>query len=182
MMRATVLNFIPVAAPVMGWRLLLLLLGACALLAWGQRWQAQNAVNAQLQQQLAQSRPVPKASAPTRSAEQQRDLEAHAKVVAEAVRQLNLPVAKLFAALQPPKDIRVALLALDLNAKTGSGGSSLLKITAEARTPQEMMAWVAFLDEQALFQSVYLVKHELAVSQGGGEPGWRFLLEAQWRP
>ena len=178
MMRATELNFIPRPAPLGGWRLLVLLAGGLALLAWGQRWQAQNGINRQLQQELAHIKPAPKAVPVTRSASEQRELEAHAKIVSEAVRQLNLPVAEMFKALQPPKDIRIGLLALDLNAKSSSSGS-LLKIQAEARTPQEMMAYVAFLDEQPLFKSVYLVKHELAL--GAGEPAYRFLLEAQWR-
>ena len=185
-MRATRLNFIPASPPLGGWRVLVLLAGALLLLAWGQRWQAQKAVNLQLQRELAQIRPAPKAAPIARSASEQRELEAQAKVVADAVRQLNLPVASLFRTLQAPKDIRVALLGLDLNAKStgAASGTALLKIQAEARTPQEMMAYVAFLDEQPLFKSVYLVKHELAVPgavAGAGEPVWRFVLEAQWR-
>lgn len=181
-MRATRLDFIPASPPRGGWRLLVLLAGALLLLAWGQRWQAQKAVNLQLQRELAQIRPAPKAAPVVRSASEQRELDAQAKVVGDAVRQLNMPVAALFKTLQAPKDIRIALLGLDLNAKSGGTASAaaLLKIQAEARTPQEMMAYVAFLDEQPLFRSVYLVKHELAVA-GAGEPVWRFLLEAQWR-
>jgi hypothetical protein len=223
MNRATELNFIERGAPISWWRALLLLAALAMLLGWGQRWSQQNQRNQQLQSELAQIQPV--AALPVaRSAAEQQELETRARVIGEAVRQLNLPVASLFKTLQAPKDVRVALLGVDLNAKPGavgvagnatansgnssgnssvsavnaganpgagssgnnggnSGGNSgggVLKIQAEAPNPQQMMAYVAFLDEQPLFKSVYLIKHEVTPGSNG-EAQYRFLLEAQWR-
>jgi hypothetical protein len=182
-MSLTNLNFIPVAAPLKSWRGLVLLLGVAALVLCAGRWSLQAKANTALQAKLTQIRPPPLAKS-RRSPEQQRQLESQAVIVSEAVRQLNLPVADLFKTLQAPKDIRVALLGLDLSAKGGTTdelgvGGGLLKITAQARTPQEMMSYVAFLDDQQLFKSVYLIKHELELN--AAEPSYRFLMEAQWR-
>lgn len=198
MNRATELNFIRQGASIRWWHALLLLAALALLVGWNQRWQQQKQHNRQLQQEL--DKIVPVAATPVvRSAAEQQDLENRARVIGEAVRQLNLPVASLFKTLQPPKDVRVALIGVDLNAKTGAGsgaaggansgansaagnpagGAGVLKIQAEAPNAQQMMAYVAFLDEQPLFKSVYLIKHE--VTAASGEAAYRFLLEAQWR-
>jgi hypothetical protein len=186
MMRPTNLNFITTAPPIRGWRSVVLLLGVVTLVLCGQRWAMQAKATAALQTQLTQIRPPPLVK-PARNPAQQRELESQSKIVSEAVRQLNLPIADLMKSLQAPKDIRVALVGLDLSAKGGSTSADtgpnsrggLLKIAGEARTPQEMMSYVAFLDDQPLFKSVYLVKHELNLTSA--EPAYRFLLEAQWR-
>lgn len=204
MNRATELNFIRQGASIRWWHALLLLAALALLVGWNQRWQQQKQHNRQLQQELDKIVPVA-ATKVVRSAAEQQDLENRARVIGEAVRQLNLPVASLFKTLQPPKDVRVALIGVDLNAKTGAGsgvggvsggsggsgvagagaagnpagGAGVLKIQAEAPNAQQMMAYVAFLDEQPLFKSVYLIKHE--VTAASGEAAYRFLLEAQWR-
>lgn len=79
-------------------------------------------------------------------------------------------------------------------AKPGSGSSSgastaspdtavqgpagTLKISAEAESAQDMLAYLAFLNQQPMFRSVYLVKHETAATE---HAPYRFQLEAQWR-
>lgn len=192
MNRATELNFIRQGARIRWWHALLLLAALALLLGWGQRWSQQQQHNLQLQQELNKIEPVTVAPV-RRSVAEQQELENRARVIGEAVRQLNLPVATLFKTLQPPKDVRVALLGVDLNAKAGAisgtvgaagaagsaGAAGVLKIQAEAPDAAQMMAYVAFLDEQPLFKSVYLIKHE--VSAASGVAAYRFLLEAQWR-
>ncbi|MEN9865342.1 MAG: hypothetical protein RL748_932 [Pseudomonadota bacterium] len=176
-MRASHLNFIAQAKPSGLWRWLLCLAGLLALgLWWRQAWQQQQ-INQALQQQLATIQPAPKPM-PQRSASEQRELQAQAKIISAAVRQLNLPLAELLRTVQAPKDIRVSLLGLDLNAKGGSQG--LIKIQAETHSTAEMMNYVAFLDEQRWLQSVYLVKHEMPGV--GNDAVVRFVVEAQWRP
>lgn len=176
-MRASDLNFIARPTPAGLWRWLLLLAGLLALALWGrQAWQQQQ-LNHTLQQQLATIQPAPKPG-PQRSASEQRELEAQAKIISAAVRQLNLPLAELLRTVQAPKDIKVSLLGLDLNARGGS--QSLIKIQAETHTAAEMMSYVAFLDEQRWLQSVYLVKHEMLGA--GNDAVVRFGVEAQWRP
>jgi hypothetical protein len=123
---------------------------------------------------------------------QQREQDQQTKVIAEAVRQLNLPVARLLRTLQAPGDLHVALLGLDLNgqpvqdadAATPGGAADIapsgsLKIAAEAETAQDMLNYLAFLSQQQMFRSVYLVKHELA--SGAAGQAYRFQLEAKWR-
>jgi hypothetical protein len=42
-----------------------------------------------------------------------------------------------------------------------------------------MLSYLAFLNQQQMFRSVYLVKHEMA--GGAADQSYRFQLEAQWR-
>jgi hypothetical protein len=45
-----------------------------------------------------------------------------------------------------------------------------------------MINYLAFLNQQRMFRSVYLLKHEMTgTAQGGGERPYQFQLEAQWR-
>lgn len=104
-----------------------------------------------------------------------------------AIRQMNLPVAALLQAMQPPRDIRVALLGVDLAAQGSTGTAeaatlgprtATLKITAEARTGAEMASYVAYLAERRPFVGAYLVRHEVMETQA--EQPYRFTVEALW--
>lgn len=100
-----------------------------------------------------------------------------------AVRQLNLPVAALLQAMQPPRDIRVALLGVDLAGQSQSetmtrDSTASLKITAEARTSAEMASYVAFLAGRRPFVAAYLAHHEFMETQT--EHPYRFTVEAVW--
>ncbi|MEC5161782.1 hypothetical protein ACFDR9_003669 [Janthinobacterium sp. CG_23.3] len=165
-----------------GWRLALLLAGALALLPAAAHWLAQAQAVSRLEAQLAQAQPR-KVERPRLAPERQREHDAQLKLVADAVRQLNLPVTRLIKTVQAPRDVRVALLGLDLNGEAGAdqGGraAGALKIAAEAETAQDMINYLAFLNQQSLFRSVYLVKHEMNVA--APEHPYRFQLEAQWR-
>lgn len=202
-MSVTRIAFVRAAPPLNGWRLALLAAGLIALLPTAARWLQQwNEVQG-VETQLAQVQPR-RAAQPTLTQDQQRDQDQQTKVVAEAVRQLNLPVSRLLKTLQAPGDMHVALLGLDLNGQpvldpdaasasgakndTGAGpgaanaanaAAGSLKIAAEAENAQDMLNYLAFLNQQQMFRSVYLVKHEMA----GGDAGhpYRFQLEAQWR-
>lgn len=147
----------------------LLLIAAAALLAAvasGVHWVSQLNAVSQLEQAIARAQPRIVPAVPmSAAARQQQDQQV--KIVGDAVRQLNVPVNRLVKMVQAPGDIHVALLALDLNPGT-------IKISAEAEAAQDMMNYVAFLSEQPLFASVYLVKHE----QSGS--AYRFQVEAQW--
>lgn len=178
-MALTRLDFTARAAPTTGWRLTLfgasLLLLALAAL----NWIVQSRAHAQLGSQLAQAQPRAVRSVPL-SASQQRVQEQQLLVIGDAVRQLNLPVARLVKAVRAPQDIHVALLGLDLSNKPEAlAAAGTLKIAAEAETAPDMMNYVAYLGEQALFTSVYLVKHE--VNPALPQKPYRFQLEAQWR-
>jgi Tfp pilus assembly protein PilN len=180
-MRLTRLNFVSSNGSFRGWRLVVLAVGLIVLLTSALSWSYQQKVNDAMTVQVAQLQPR-MAVKPTRSASQQRELDQRTKVVTEAVRQLNLPIENLIKALQPPRDIRVALLGLDVRSGSGEQASDVartLKISAEARTPREMTMYVAFLGDQRLFKSVYLVKHE--INAASPEQPYRFQMEAQWQ-
>jgi hypothetical protein len=178
------ISFVAAAVPLSGWRLVLLAAGLLALAPAAISWNARQQAVSRLESQLAQARPRPIAR-PARAPGEQRALEQQVKAVAAAVRQLNLPVARLIKTVQAPRDVRVALLALDLNSQPGADGGSAptvpagaLKIAAEAETMQDMINYLAFLNQQPLFQSVYLVKHEMNVN--APDHPYRFQMEAQW--
>ncbi len=166
-MAHTSLNFVAAAARPAPWALLVLACLAALAVASGTSWALQQRAVAQLEQSIAHAQPRVAAVAPMSAAARQQH-EQQVKIVGEAVRQLNVPVTRLVKMVQAPADIHVSLLALDLNLGT-------LKIGGEAEAGQDMMNYVAFLSEQPLFSSVYLVKHEQAGS------AYRFQLEAQWR-
>ncbi|MDC8758644.1 hypothetical protein [Janthinobacterium fluminis] len=174
------LNFIRRPARCDGWRLALLAAGALALLPAAGHWLAQAQTVRRLEAQLAQAQPRQVAAAPLAPA-LQREQDAQLKRVADAVRRLNLPVTRLIRTVQAPRDVRVALLGLDLNGDNDEGGrpSGALKIAAEAETAQDMLNYLAFLNQQTLFKSVYLLKHEMHT--GAPEHPYRFQLEAQWQ-
>jgi hypothetical protein len=185
----TRLNFLPRAVPLSGWRLALLSLGVVTLLPaainWASHLQAVNRMEAHLDSQAAAAQPI-RLTRPALALAQQHELDLQVKAVAEAVRQLNLPVTRLIKSIAAPADVRVALLALDLNGQQPQDGtdaaapSGALKIVAEAETAQDMINYLAFLNQQPMFRSVYLVKHEMAAGDAGERP-YHFQLEAQWR-
>lgn len=184
----THLNFLPRATQPSGWRLAVLAVGLLMLLPAGGNWisqlQSVKRLEARLDAQSAAAQPT-RLTRPALAPAQQHELDLQVKAVAEAVRQLNLPVTRLIKAIVAPADVRVALLALDLNGQPPQDAgdtavpSGALKIAAEAETAQDMINYLAFLNQQPTFRSVYLVKHEMAA--GAGERPYHFQLEAQWR-
>jgi len=96
-----------------------------------------------------------------------------------AIRQLNLPVGPLMQAMQPPRDIAVALLGVAFTPGGEKGSDSLVKLTAETRSSIDMARYVAFLAERRPFVGAYLVSHEV-VETDALKP-YRFTVEAKWR-
>ena len=114
------------------------------------------------------ARPLPVAATPKAAVP-----EAQARAVNEAVMQLNLPWRDLHEAVRAATPNSVALLALEPDAKRRT-----LRITAEARSSDDMLAYVARMQEQPWFGAVSLTRHEIA-EQDPNRP-LRFQLTAQW--
>lgn len=96
-----------------------------------------------------------------------------AGAVNAAVLQLNLPwreLADAVAAATPP---RVALLTLEPDAR-----KQVLRVSAEAKTSDEMIAYLEQLKQQEFFSSVLLTRHE--VMELDPNKPIRFQLEAVW--
>lgn len=99
--------------------------------------------------------------------------EQQANAVNDAVLQLNLPWRDLYDMVRAATPASVALLALEPDAKRRT-----LRLTAEAKTSDDMFAYVGKLQEQAWFTNVVLTRHEVA-EQDPNRP-LRFQISAQW--
>ncbi|WP_373991158.1 hypothetical protein [Duganella sp. BuS-21] len=100
--------------------------------------------------------------------------EAQAAFVNGAVMQLNLPWRELQDAVLAATPRGVALIALEPDPRKRS-----LKITAETRTSDEMVDYVAALKEQESFSGVILTRHE--INDADPNRPLRFQLEATWQ-
>jgi Tfp pilus assembly protein PilN len=89
--------------------------------------------------------------------------------------QLNVPGRDLVEAVRAATPGNVALLALALEP---DAKRRTLRITAEAKNSDDMLAYVAKMEEQGWFGAVALVRHEIA-EQEPNRP-LRFQLSAQW--
>jgi Tfp pilus assembly protein PilN len=98
---------------------------------------------------------------------------AQAKAVNDAVMQLNLPWRDLHDAVHAATPANVALLSLEPDAKRRT-----LRISAEARNSDDMLAYVGKMQAQDWFSSVVLTRHEVA-EQDPNRP-IRFQISAQW--
>lgn len=99
--------------------------------------------------------------------------EAQAAFVNGAILQLNLPWRELQDAVAAATPRSVALLALEPDAR-----KHLLKITAETKNSDDMIAYIEELKQQELFSGVLLTRHE--VNEQDPNRPLRFQLEAQW--
>lgn len=96
-----------------------------------------------------------------------------------AIRELNLPISGLLHALQPPRDIEVAVLSVDAaGTPDSSETSSMVKIVAEAKTYADMARYVSFVAERKPFDGAYLMRHEIDENQNIRP--YRFSVEARW--
>lgn len=102
-----------------------------------------------------------------------RQERARVQSVNVAIRELNLPIGALLAALQPPRDLRIAVLSVDVS------GASTARITAETRTAAEMAQYAAFVASRQPFTGAYVIHHE--IDAASPERPYRFALEASWR-
>ena len=96
-----------------------------------------------------------------------------AAAVNGAVLQLNLPWRALHDAIGAATPRSIALLALEPDARKRT-----MRITAEAKTSDDMIAYVEQLKQQELFAAVVLTRHEIN-DQDPNKP-IRFQLDAQW--
>jgi Tfp pilus assembly protein PilN len=99
--------------------------------------------------------------------------ELQAGAVNSAVLQLNLPWRALHDAIGAATPPDIAMLALEPDARKRT-----MKITAEAKDSDAMIAYVEELKKQELFAGVALTRHEIN-EQDPVRP-IRFQIEAEW--
>lgn len=156
------------------WALVLLAIAAaCALGAARIRVQRLQWEVDLLRAQSQARTPAP-APAPVAVAARTRVPEAQAAAVNAAVLQLNLPWRALHDAVQAGTPANIALLALEPDAKKNT-----VRITAEARSSDDMIAYVEQLQKVDWFSTVILARHE--VNEQDPNRPIRFQLDAQWR-
>lgn len=150
--------------------------------AW-QSLQAAATARTQLQAALrASSAPVATSPAWTR------EELARVKVVNQAVRELNLPIEALLAALQPPRDLPVSVLGVEVTGTPeavgvstgGTTGVSTLRLQAESGSALDMARYVAFVGDRRPMVGAHLVRHEVVASADGARR-YRFTVEVAWR-
>jgi hypothetical protein len=102
-----------------------------------------------------------------------------ARSVNEAIARLNTPWDRLFAVLKAAhaqlKPGSVALLSLEPDAV-----GQAVKVTAEARTVEAMLAYQRALQAQEAVQAAVLMRHE--ISSGASIAPIRFSLETRLAP
>lgn len=97
------------------------------------------------------------------------------QAVNKAVSGLNLPVSRLLSALQPPKDIDVGILSLNLNA---AEASQAIRVVAEAPTQEDMLRYIDFLKGRGPYVEARLKQHER--SEGSSGVRYLFTLDVAW--
>jgi Tfp pilus assembly protein PilN len=154
------------------------LLGALLCMAVPLAYQAnhylaeQRALEAEL---AAHSRPAAAPLAVQRAARAPLAGEAQANAVNAAIMQLNLPWRDLHDAVKAATPATVAVLALEPDARR-----RVLRVTAEARSSADMLAYVERIQDLDWFAGVALTRHEIN-EQDPNRP-IRFQFDAQWRP
>jgi hypothetical protein len=105
---------------------------------------------------------------------------ARVPVINKAIRELNMPISALLRALNPPRDIRVAILSVETTGtdQVAEKKQATVKIQAEARSDADMTRFVAYVAERQPFIGAYLTHHEVVESLP--EKPYRFTLEATW--
>ncbi len=120
---------------------------------------------------------------------------AELRAVNAAVRQINLPWPALLRTLQPPRDIRVTLLGLDLTADAAADGAGagraapsaaadagpagLLKLDVEARDGADMTRYLSFLAGRDGVLAAQLLRHEADPARP--DAPIRFQIELAWQ-
>jgi len=147
------------------------LLGAALVQA--DRYAEQKAELEALQAALAARSQAPVAVVEEQAAPKIAITPAQAGAVNAAVMQLNLPWRDLAEAVAAATPASVALLALEPDAKRRQ-----LRITAEARSSDDMLAYVSRMQAEEGFSSVVLTRHEV-MEQDPNRP-LRFQISAEW--
>jgi Tfp pilus assembly protein PilN len=150
----------------------LVLCAGAALSGW-QMVELQRAREAQLNQALQQQRRQSAQASGAQQAARVQIPEAQGKAVNAAVLQLNLPWRDMQAAVANATPVTVALLALEPDPH-----KQVLKISAEAKNADDMIAYIEQLKQQEFFSGAVLARHEIN-DQDPNRP-IRFQVEAQW--
>jgi Tfp pilus assembly protein PilN len=174
-MRALHLDFLHPAGPRIQVGAALLALGVVAAILVGGRYYALGRDVAQLEERLADVKRLERRDLP-----RIRVTAGDAKTLAQEVGRANavlasltLPWDAMFAELESAANANVGLLAIQPEA---SGRQ--VRLAGEARSFEELLAYIGRLEATAGFANVLLATHEL--KGGGAERPVAFALTADW--
>lgn len=94
-------------------------------------------------------------------------------LVSSVLQRLALPWDNLFSAIESVRNDKVALISIEPSA-TGA----TVKVTAEARTTEDMLEYVRQLQGTGAFRAVTLINHQ--VRREDPQRPVRFVLDADW--
>lgn len=114
----------------------------------------------------------------SRAAPLNRDELQKAQQLNEAVRRLNFPVDALLTALQPPKDIPVSVLSIEMRANAAAM-RGVVSVKGQAPLTDDMSRYVLHVGGQSPYQEAHLRLHEQQVALPG-QPVV-FSMEAAWQ-
>lgn len=97
-----------------------------------------------------------------------------AKIVNEALAELNLPWNPVFDALEAATPATIGLLSLAPDARR-----NVLHVVAEARDSESMVSYIAQLKKQPFFNNVFITMHD-SVEADPAKP-MRFQFDAHWQ-
>ena len=101
------------------------------------------------------------------------ETERELKLANEVLQKLTVPWETLFMALEKTRGDKIVLLAVEPDARKG-----LVRITAEAKTAEDMLDYLRRLGNEAAFSRVILVNHQ--IQQQDSERPLRFSLVVNW--
>lgn len=101
------------------------------------------------------------------------ETERELKLANEVLQKLSVPWETLFAALERTRGDKIALLAVEPDARKG-----LVRITAETKTAEDMLDYLRRLGKEPAFSRVSLVSHQ--IQQQDSERPLRFSLAVNW--
>lgn len=151
----------------------MLLLGILAIFASGEAFIDSNREKSDVEAAAANMERKRAPAARTVSERDAKRVAEEVKVADSIAGRLTLPWADLFDALEASSMSNVALLAIEPDV-----AKRVLRITAEAKTKNDMLAYVDKLNEDRRLLNVHLMEHQLQPTTPG-EPV-RFSIQASW--
>jgi hypothetical protein len=167
----TDIDFAGFSKPGGGWRGLVLVFGivlfaASVLFVW-----IQVNESADLERRLETVLSATSVTAGAANAEASTLSEKEMLAVAQEVGQLNRPLLSIIESIAPPKDLRIALLHVDLGGRGETQGQNtgIVRLSGEARSYVEMTRYVAYLAERPAFQAKGLAQLNQSCGEVHGE-------------
>lgn len=95
------------------------------------------------------------------------------KEAKSVILELNLPWKELFAAVESYQKGDIGVLSIEPDSQ-----KDMVRINAEAKSMDSMLAYIAYLQKTPLFREVELINHQ--IQEQDPQHPVRFMLQASW--